>query len=122
MSILTKICLHWSAGAYFPCSADLTAYHYCVDKIGRIYPGKHKPEDNLNCYDGNYAMHCGGGNTGCIGLSACAMAGFTSDNADAIHWVFSLIIISYPTNAVDFQSKKPTRVALVGFPVNGLIT
>ena len=79
MNLLTKICLHWSAGAHFPCAEDLKAYHYCVDKIGRIYPGKHKPEDNLNCYDGNYAMHCGGGNTGCIGLALCGMAGFTSD-------------------------------------------
>lgn len=41
---------------------------------------------------------------------------------EAIHCVFSLSIISYPTNAVDFQSKNPTKVALVGFPVNGFIT
>ena len=57
----------------------LKAYHYCVDKYGKIFAGTHRPEDNLNCYDGNYAMHCGGGNTGCIGLSVCGMAGFTSD-------------------------------------------
>ena len=29
---------------------------------------------------------------------------------------------NYIESAVDFQSKKPTRVALVGLPVNGLIT
>lgn len=77
MSKLTKLCLHWTAGASSPCQLDLNSYHYCVDKLGRIYPGKHKPEDNLNCYDGNYAAHCGGGNTGCIGISACGMAGFS---------------------------------------------
>lgn len=79
MTSLSKICLHWTAGANTPCDTDLKAYHYCVDKYGKIFAGTHKPEDNLNCYDGNYAMHCGGGNTGCIGLSVCGMAGFTSD-------------------------------------------
>lgn len=77
MTSLSKICLHWTAGSNKPCETDLKAYHYCVDKYGRIYPGNHKPEDNLNCYDGNYAAHCGGGNTGCIGLSVCGMAGFS---------------------------------------------
>lgn len=76
MTSLNKICLHWTAGANTPCQLDLNSYHYCVDKLGRIYPGTHKPEDNLNCYDGKYAAHCGGGNTGCIGLSVCGMAGF----------------------------------------------
>ena len=76
MASLTKICLHWTAGANSPCNTDLKAYHYCVDKLGKIYAGIHKPEDNLNCYDGNYAAHCGGGNIGCIGLSVCGMANF----------------------------------------------
>lgn len=76
MTSLSKICLHWTAGSNSPCSVDLNSYHYCVDKLGRIYLGTHKPEDNINCYDGNYAAHCGGGNTGCIGLSVCGMAGF----------------------------------------------
>ena len=76
MTSLNKICLHWTAGANSPCQLDLNSYHYCVDKLGRIYPGTNTPEDNINCYDGKYAKHCGGGNTGCIGLSACGMAGF----------------------------------------------
>lgn len=77
MTSLSRICLHWTAGANSPCQFDLNSYHYCVDKFGRIYSGSHKPEDNLNCYDGNYAAHCGGGNTSCIGLSVCGMAGFS---------------------------------------------
>ena len=76
MTSLTKICLHWTGGNNYPCDTDLTAYHYCVDKDGKIYKGKYPPEDNLNYYDWNYAKHCGGGNTGCIGISLCAMAGF----------------------------------------------
>lgn len=27
-------------------------------------------------HDGKYAAHCGGGNTGCIGVSCCGMYGF----------------------------------------------
>lgn len=76
MTILNKICLHWTAGANTPCNVDLKAYHFCIDKYGRIFKGYYKPEDNLNCQDGNYAKHCGGGNTGCIGLSVCGMYGF----------------------------------------------
>ena len=86
MTSLSKICLHWTAGANSPCQVDLNAYHYCIDKLGRIYPGSHKPEDNLNCYDGSYAAHCGGGNTGCIGLSVCGMASFDlTKNKQNIH-------------------------------------
>lgn len=80
MKTLTKICLHWTAGANNPCSTDLKSYHYLVDSQGKIYSGNHRPEDNINCNDGNYAAHCGGGNTGCIGISACGMAGFDTKN------------------------------------------
>lgn len=80
MTSLSKICLHWTAGANIPCRVDIEAYHFCIDKFGRIYKGTHKPEDNLNCTDGNYAKHCGGGNTGCIGISVCGMAGFDLKN------------------------------------------
>ena len=58
----------------------MESYHYCIDKNGKIYQGNHKPEDNLNCYDWNYAKHCGGGNTSCIGISICGMAGFDLKN------------------------------------------
>ena len=80
MTSLSKICLHWTAGANKPCAVDLESYHYCIDKNGKIYQGNHRPEDNLNCYNGNYAKHCGGGNTGCIGISVCGMAGFDLKN------------------------------------------
>lgn len=77
---LSKICLHWSAGATYPCEVDLKAYHFLVDKDGKVFAGHFKPECNIICKPNQYAMHCGGGNTGCIGLSALGMAGFTSDS------------------------------------------
>lgn len=80
MTSLSKICLHWTAGANYPCKTDLNSYHFLIDKDGKIYKGTHAPEDNLNCYDGNYAKHCGGGNTGCIGISCCGMFGFDLKN------------------------------------------
>ena len=76
MTSLTKICDHWTAGNYTPCKIDIDSYHYLIDDKGRIFEGTFSPEDNLNCYDGKYAKHCGGGNTGCIGISVCGMAGF----------------------------------------------
>ena len=78
MTKLKKICLHWTGGNNYPCETDLIAYHYCVDKDGKIYQGKFTAEDNLNCKDGKYAKHCGGNNTGCIGISLCGMRGFNS--------------------------------------------
>lgn len=67
------IVLHWTAGNYKPCLEDLEAYHYLIDKDGKIHKGKYKPEDNLNCKDGKYAAHCGGYNTGRIGIAICCM-------------------------------------------------
>lgn len=73
---LTKIILHWTAGGYYPNATDYSHYHYLIDKDGKVYAGYHKPEDNLNCNDGNYAAHCGGGNTGAIGVALCGMYGY----------------------------------------------
>ena len=78
MTSLNKICIHWTAGANKPCETDLKAYHFLFDKDGKEYSGKYKPEDNINCTDNVYAKHCGGGNTGCIGVSCCGMYGFDS--------------------------------------------
>ena len=66
-----NIILHWTAGDYYPNATDLMHYHYLVDRDGIIHKGRYKPSDNLNCTDGNYAAHCGGGNTGRIGIALC---------------------------------------------------
>ena len=69
--MLKGIILHWTAGSYFPCAVDLASYHFIIDKNGKVYQGKYTPRDNENCTDGKYAPHCGGGNTGRIGIAIC---------------------------------------------------
>ena len=94
MTSLTKICLHWTAGANKPCNVDLNSYHFVFDKDGKEYAGKYKPEDNLNCYDGKYAKHCGGGNTGSIGIAMACMFGFRDSNN----------VGNYPMTSVQFEA------------------
>lgn len=65
------IILHWTAGSYFPNSTDLLHYHFVIDGEGKVHKGKYEPRDNENCTDGKYAAHCGGGNTGRIGIAIC---------------------------------------------------
>lgn len=73
---MKRIIIHWSAGAYQPNNTDFEHYHYLVNGQGLVVEGKYKPEDNLDCTDGKYAAHTGGGNTGSIGVSMCGMLGF----------------------------------------------
>lgn len=70
---MKKIIIHWTAGTNQPCNTDYEHYHFLVNKDGVIIAGKYSPEDNENCNDGKYAQHCGGGNTGAIGVSMCGM-------------------------------------------------
>ncbi len=73
---MKRIIIHWTAGNYFPNNDDFEHYHFVIDKNGKVKEGKYKPEDNLNCYDGCYAAHTGGGNTGSIGVAVCGMRNF----------------------------------------------
>jgi len=75
---MKRIILHWTAGGGVPTTYEKERYHYLIDSLGKVHLGKFKPEDNENCKDGMYAHHCGGGNTGAIGVSMCAMANFKS--------------------------------------------
>lgn len=76
MNKLERIVIHWTAGANYMNSTDYQHYHFLVDKDGEVMKGMYKPEDNLNCNDGKYAAHTGGGNTGSIGVAFCGMLGF----------------------------------------------
>lgn len=67
------IVFHWTGGTYIPNSTDRSHYHYLITDTGKVVEGKYKPEDNLNCKDGVYAAHVGGGNTGRIGIALCGM-------------------------------------------------
>ncbi len=75
---MKKIILHWTAGSYHPSNYDKQFYHFLIDKDGKRHTGNYRPEDNLNCNDGKYAAHTGGGNTGAIGVALCGMGGFIS--------------------------------------------
>lgn len=75
---MRRIVLHWTAGTNQPNSTDYQHYHYLVTGDGLIIEGKYKPADNMDCNDGVYAAHCGGGNTGSIGVAMCGMLGFKS--------------------------------------------
>lgn len=72
-----RIVLHWTAGTYKPNAIDKAHYHFLIDQYGVVHKGDYKPEDNLDCTDGRYAPHTGGGNTGAIGIALCGNYGFT---------------------------------------------
>jgi len=76
--VIKRIILHWTAGKFYPTEYEKQFYHYLVDVQGKIHNGIYKPEDNLDCKDGRYAAHTGGGNTGSVGVALCAMSGFRS--------------------------------------------
>ena len=78
MGSLNRITIHWTAGSLVACAHDKSCYHFLVEGSGKIIKGDKTPEDNINCNDGRYAAHCGGGNTGNIGVSMCGMYGFSN--------------------------------------------
>lgn len=73
---MKRLICHWTAGTYQPNNTDFEHYHYLINGDGLTIEGKYKPEDNLNCNDGKYAAHTGGGNTGSIGVAMCGMLGY----------------------------------------------
>lgn len=110
MTSLTKITIHWTAGTGRPTINELEPYHYLIDEAGVCWNGRHKPEDNLNCKDGNYAAHTGGGNTGNIGVAMCGMAGYKSPKETG----------PYPITAYQFEAcmQKVAKLCLLyGIPV-----
>jgi len=71
--------MHWTAGSYVASDFDRQFYHDLIDGQGRHVPGKFQPEANIPILrNGQYAAHCGGGNSYNIGLAICGMAGFQS--------------------------------------------
>lgn len=91
---MKRIIIHWTAGGYYPTVYEKNFYHFLVDKDGKTHAGVFKPESNKKCVKGNYAMHTGGGNTGSIGVSLCAMAGFKNRQSAG----------DYPITAKQFEA------------------
>ena len=73
---MKRVILHWTAGSYNPNSVDKEHYHYLITGDAIVVEGNYSPLDNENCNDNKYAKHCGGGNTGSIGVAFCGMYGF----------------------------------------------
>lgn len=80
---LKRICLHWTGGTGKANETDKKCYHYLVEADGKVIKGKYSPEDNINCNDGKYAAHTGGGNTGSIGIALCGMFGYSENKPEA---------------------------------------
>lgn len=75
---MKRIIIHWTAGTGQPNNTDYQHYHYLVNKDGVVTMGKFPVSANEVCKNdskGNpaYSAHCGGGNTGSIGVSMCGM-------------------------------------------------
>ena len=70
---MKRIIIHWTGGTNQPNNTDFEHYHFLVNSDGLVVKGKYKPEDNLYCFDGVYAQHTGGGNSGSIGVAMCGM-------------------------------------------------
>lgn len=76
-----KVCIHWSAGTYRFGDLEAYHYHYMINNLGVVKAGRFRPEDNVPpLRNGQYAAHCGGGNSYCIGVSLLGMAGFKNAN------------------------------------------
>lgn len=91
---MKRIIIHWTGGTNQPNTIDFEHYHYLINGQGLVIDGKYKPEDNLNCNDGKYAAHTGGGNTGSIGVAACGMAGYITPSKAG----------KYPLTAVQIEA------------------
>ena len=91
---MKRIIIHWTAGKTVPTIYEKKHYHFLIDGKGKIHKGKFKPEANLNCRDGLYAAHTGGGNTGSIGVSLCGMMGFKNKNN----------VGDYPITKIQFEA------------------
>lgn len=91
---MKRIIIHWTGGIGSPNEHEKKCYHYLIDAKGEIHDGFFKPEDNENCYDGKYAQHTGGGNTGSIGVSLCGMLNYHNRNN----------VGDYPLTAVQCES------------------
>ncbi|WFU89459.1 N-acetylmuramoyl-L-alanine amidase [Rhizobium sp. CC1099] len=72
---MSRVILHWSAGAHKCSELDKEHYHIIVEGDGNVVRGDHTISDNVTSADGDYAAHTRNCNTGSIGVSMACMAG-----------------------------------------------
>lgn len=72
---LTRIHLHWTAGAYGDIALERRAYHLLILHDGKVVMGDYAPEANADTSDGRYAAHTKAANGRAIGVSVDAMGG-----------------------------------------------
>lgn len=72
---MSRVILHWTAGAHTANAVDRRAYHFIVEGNGTVVQGTHRIRDNVSAADGVYARHTAGLNTGSIGVAMACMAG-----------------------------------------------
>ena len=72
---MKRVIIHWSAGHYSPSESDLSHYHFVIDGMGKVHPGKFPVVANEAPQKGRYAAHTLDCNTGSIGVAIAAMAG-----------------------------------------------
>lgn len=82
---MKRIIIHWTAGRLQPNTTDYQHYHFLINGDGVLIKGKFPVGANEKCkVDARnnplYAAHCGGGNTGSIGVAMCGM--YTPRNTD----------------------------------------
>lgn len=70
---MSRVILHWTAGAHSASSVDRERYHIVIEGDGTPVRCDHSIDDNENTGDDDYAAHTRGCNTGSIGVSLCCM-------------------------------------------------
>lgn len=103
---MKRIIIHWTGSTYQPNSVDYEHYHYLITGDGLTINGKYKPEDNENCYDGKYAAHTGGGNTGSIGIALCGMYKFVLGVTNSTKYPLKLVQCEAAWKKIAEISKK----------------
>lgn len=71
---MKRIILHWTAGGWVPNSSDLRAYHFVIDREGKVHTGVPVANNKAPLKSG-YAAHTLNCNTDSIGVSLACMAG-----------------------------------------------
>lgn len=70
MNTIQRICIHHTAGAGTANHIERRSYHFIYEVNGRLVIGNFTPENNIPpLVRGQYAPHCGGGNSRTIGVA-----------------------------------------------------